>query len=101
MPSRKKKSKKKKSTGGGGKQQPQQPQSIAINAQNAQQLLFSEPIVEPTGDPVPAAEKRRRADTFKTLGNEAFKAKEYVLVSSSSSFARESVSGFCVYVCVV
>ncbi len=74
----KKKSNNKKKTGAGGKQ----PQSVSINEENAGGLLFAQPLPEPVdADPVSDAEKKARADKFKTLGNEAFKAKECVAVA--------------------
>ena len=81
MPSKKKGNKKKgskkqKQQKQQQQQQQQQQQGITLTQENAG-ILFSEPIVDPNADPVSDAEKKARADKFKTLGNEAFKAKEY------------------------
>jgi L1 cell adhesion molecule like protein len=83
MPSNKKRSKKKKSANkkknvgnSGVKNGNQGSAPVTLTQENAG-ILFSTPIVDPNADPVTDAEKRQRADRFKTLGNEAFKAKEY------------------------
>ena len=83
MPNKKRANKKKK------KKKQQQPTTATANNANTSSgvpltaenagLLFSEPVPQPeeTEDPVSPEEKRMHADKFKTLGNEAFKSKDY------------------------